>query len=255
MCLNNSWTHMKCDGANICVVRNNKTKCVSSVVANAPVQPCTSSGATQCVRDNKTIFQTCVDNFWTNSTCSDGNYCLSRSGAAVCVDKALAEAPQIPCSTANATQCFNGDDTIYQICYQNYWTNSTCDKGNVCGTSKGKAVCHDPSQPVVDIPEEPCDDDGLKECVASNETLYRICTKGLWTNLTCASDNICRENDDNNVVCVDKDQAYLSLTRNTMYAPSPFVAHKSAASSLRAACIRSIGVILTIAATAIGASI
>ncbi|KAJ2381702.1 hypothetical protein GGI23_007526, partial [Coemansia sp. RSA 2559] len=255
MCLNNSWTKMKCDGGNVCVVRKNKVKCVSEAVANAPVQSCTSNGATRCVRDNKSIFQACTDNYWTNSTCSDGNYCLARAGAAMCVDKALAEAPQIPCNTANETRCFDGDDTLYQICYQNYWTNSTCDKGNVCGTSKGIAVCHDPSQPIVDIPEEPCDDEGLKECVPSNETLYRICTSGLWANLTCASSDVCREDDDNNVICLDKDQAYFSLTWNTLEAPSPFVAHHSAASSLRAACLRRIGVVFAIAAFIIGFSI
>ncbi|KAJ2559081.1 hypothetical protein EV175_000496 [Coemansia sp. RSA 1933] len=255
MCIGNNWTKMKCDGANVCVVRKNKAKCVSEAVANAPVQSCASNGASRCVRDNKKVFQACIDNYWTNSTCTDGNRCLSRAGAAMCVDKALAEAPQIPCSTANETQCFDGDDTLYQICYQNYWTNSTCDKGNVCGMSKGMAVCHDPSQPIVDIPEEPCDSEELKECVASNETLYRVCTNGLWANLTCASSDVCRKDEDDNVICLDRDQAHFSLTWNTMEAPSPFVAHNSMAASLYNFWLRGIGAIFALATIAIGASV
>ncbi|KAJ2514633.1 hypothetical protein H4217_005645, partial [Coemansia sp. RSA 1939] len=255
MCVNKNWTKMKCEGANVCISRNKKTMCVSEAEANAPVQPCTSSGTTQCAHDNKAVFQTCVDNYWTNSTCSDGSYCLYRAGSAMCVDKALAEAPQIPCSTANATQCFDGDDTIYQICYQNYWSNSTCDKGNVCGMSKDTAVCHDPSQPIVDIPEEPCSEDGLKECIAANETLYRVCTNGLWANLTCADTDVCRLDNDNNVICLDKDQADLSSTMGTLYAPSPYIGHLSGGSSLRAICLHGASVMLTVVVMAIGASI
>ncbi|KAJ1956776.1 hypothetical protein GGI12_005219 [Dipsacomyces acuminosporus] len=205
-CVNNTWIKMKCDSANICMVRGNKARCVDQATANAPQQPCKHEKATQCAPDNKKIYQLCVDNYWTNSTCANDNYCLYRNGKAICVDKQTAEAPQQPCKTDGATQCAGDDDSIFQICTDNFWTNSTCDKGNVCGMKQGKALCHDPSQPINDVPDQPCDDDKATRCIAGNETLYQVCSSKLWMNLTCDGDNVCRMKD-KAVVCVDKNNA------------------------------------------------
>ncbi|KAJ2509621.1 hypothetical protein GGI11_005799 [Coemansia sp. RSA 2049] len=197
-----------------------------------------------CDSANRSSFYMCVNKNWTKMKCEGANVCISRNKKTMCVSEAEANAP-----------CFDGDDTIYQICYQNYWSNSTCDKGNVCGMSKDTAVCHDPSQPIVDIPEEPCSEDGLKECIAANETLYRVCTNGLWANLTCADTDVCRLDNDNNVICLDKDQADLSSTMGTLYAPSPYIGHLSGGPSLRAICLHGASVMLTVVVMAIGASI
>ncbi|KAJ2852666.1 hypothetical protein IWW36_000023 [Coemansia brasiliensis] len=220
MCTDNYWTKMKCNGNNVCMSRDGKTACVDQATADAPVQPCSTVNATQCVSDNQKIFQICIDKYWTNSTCADDNYCLFRGDKAICVDKATAEAPVLPCTKANATRCIDGADTKYQFCYDGFWTNSTCDKGNVCGMKQGSALCHDPNQPIVD--DQPCDVDKATRCVPGNETLYQVCSKKLWMNLTCDGNNICRLDDNDNVMCVDKDQAYLSLTMATLNEPTPY---------------------------------
>lgn len=203
MCNDHKWMKMKCDGNNVCLFRGGKTSCVSQAVANTPIQPCTVNKSTRCVLDNRHAFQICIDNYWSSSTCSNNNYCLYRNGQALCVDKATAEAPVLPCKKANSTRCVDDDDTVYQICYQNYWTNSACDKGNVCGMKKGNAVCHDSSIPLIDVPEEPCPENNATQCVAGNDTLYQICYQHLWSNNTCDGSNVCRMIDDK-AACVDK---------------------------------------------------
>ncbi|KAJ2544558.1 hypothetical protein GGH12_002325 [Coemansia sp. RSA 1822] len=221
MCTEKFWTKMQCDGENVCMARNGKTACVDKATADAPVQPCTVEKATQCVPDNRNRFQICIDNYWTNSTCADDNYCLLRGDSTVCVDKATADAPVLPCTKANATRCIDEDSSVYQLCYDGFWSNSTCDKGNVCGMKQGSALCHDPDQPIIDVPDQPCDKDKASQCVSGNETLYQVCSNKLWTNLTCDGNNICRMKDDK-VMCVDKDEAYMSLTQLTMHEPTPY---------------------------------
>ncbi|KAJ2208648.1 hypothetical protein IW145_000575 [Coemansia sp. RSA 521] len=107
------------------------------------------------------------------------------------------------------------------LCYEGFWSNSTCDKGNVCGMKQGSALCHDPDQPIIDVPDQPCNKDKASQCVSGNETLYQVCSNKLWTNLTCDGNNICRMKDDK-VMCVDKDEAYMSLTQLTMHEPTPY---------------------------------
>ncbi|KAJ2283558.1 hypothetical protein GGH14_000785 [Coemansia sp. RSA 370] len=247
MCTDKFWTKMQCDGENVCMARNGKTACVDKATADAPVQPCTVEKATQgdstvcvdkatadapvqpctvekatqCVPDNRNRFQICIDNYWTNSTCADDSYCLLRGDSTVCVDKATADAPVLPCTKANATRCINEDSSVYQLCYEGFWSNSTCDKGNVCGMKQGSALCHDPDQPIIDVPDQPCNKDKASQCVSGNETLYQVCSNKLWTNLTCDGNNICRMKDDK-VMCVDKDEAYMSLTQLTMHEPTPY---------------------------------
>ncbi|KAJ2183167.1 hypothetical protein GGF45_000216 [Coemansia sp. RSA 551] len=190
MCTDKFWTKMQCDGENVCMARNGKTACVDKATADAPVQPCTVEKATQ-------------------------------GDSTVCVDKATADAPVLPCTKANATRCINEDSSVYQLCYEGFWSNSTCDKGNVCGMKQGSALCHDPDQPIIDVPDQPCNKDKASQCVSGNETLYQVCSNKLWTNLTCDGNNICRMKDDK-VMCVDKDEAYMSLTQLTMHEPTPY---------------------------------
>ncbi|KAJ1740040.1 hypothetical protein LPJ55_003653 [Coemansia sp. RSA 990] len=253
MCIDKYWTKMKCDGDNVCMARDGKTACVDQATANAPVQPCSTANATQCVSDNQKIFQICIGNYWTNSTCADNNYCLQRGDQAVCVDKATAEAPVLPCTTANATRCIDGAETKYQLCYDGFWTNATCDKGNVCGMKKDIALCHDPSQPIVE--DQPCDVDKATRCVAGNETLYQVCSKNLWMNLTCDGNNICRLDDNDNVMCVDKDEAYLSLTMATLHEPTPYRGNISLGISTRDIYSWGISAILAAVMFALGISI
>ncbi|KAI8324852.1 hypothetical protein GQ54DRAFT_308843 [Martensiomyces pterosporus] len=253
-CVDHKWTSMKCDGDNVCVVRNNKAKCLDKATADAPQQPCKIEKATQCAPDNKKIYQVCTDHYWTNSTCANNNHCLFRNGKALCVDKATAEAPQLPCKNDKETQCVSDDKSIFQVCVDKFWTNSTCDKGNVCGMKKGKAICHDPNESIKDVPELPCDKDKATRCVLGNQTLYQVCSNKLWTNLTCDGGNVCRMKSDA-VVCVDKHTAEEASSVYSMGTPSAYVPTASRATSMNALYSWGIGALLAAISVAFGASL
>ncbi|KAJ1937367.1 hypothetical protein FBU59_004769, partial [Linderina macrospora] len=156
VCTDGYWQNSTCSDNNYCLLKNDKATCVDKAASEAVQVPCRTENATQCYDGKKNIYQVCIDHYWTNSTCAKDTYCLFRNGKTSCVDKATAEAPVQPCTTANATRCVTEDDSIFQMCVSNYWTNSTCDSGNVCGMKQGRAVCHDPSVPLVDVPDQPC---------------------------------------------------------------------------------------------------
>ncbi|KAJ1902000.1 hypothetical protein LPJ66_000324 [Kickxella alabastrina] len=226
MCVDYEWTKMQCDGTNVCMARNGQTSCVEPAIADIPLVPCTTANATQCSTNNAHSFQICVDNYWADFTCGDDSFCLFRGGQALCVDEATAKAPIQPCTTANATRCVDEDESVFQICYENYWTNSTCDVGNVCGTKQGSAVCHDPSTPIIDVPNQPCKQENATQCVFGNESMYQICSNKLWTNLTCDGDNVCHLKDDN-VVCIDRALALESADEFTLMPAAEFRAYHS----------------------------
>ncbi|KAJ2371810.1 hypothetical protein IW150_004421 [Coemansia sp. RSA 2607] len=229
MCLDYNWTKMQCDGANVCMERNGSTACVDQATADAPQLPCTTANATQCVDGDMTLFQICIDNYWTNSSCSDNNYCLYRGGQALCVDKATAEAPVQPCTTANATRCVDNDDTVFQICYDNFWTNSTCSAGTICGTKQGNAVCHDPTIPIIDVPDQPCDVEKATRCFSGNHTIYQLCYNGLWSNQTCDGGNVCFAKD-SDATCMDPTLASIEGATFILSSPEQFRALSSAVS-------------------------
>ncbi|KAJ2770915.1 hypothetical protein IWQ57_002445 [Coemansia nantahalensis] len=108
MCTSNRWIKMKCDRNTVCAVRHDKALCVDRDLADAPVQPCLTAKATRCVPDNKKVFQTCIDGFWTNSTCAGSDHA-----------------------------------EMYQVCTNKLWANFTCDGTNVCRMNGDKAVCGD----------------------------------------------------------------------------------------------------------------
>ncbi|KAJ2708079.1 hypothetical protein FB645_000188 [Coemansia sp. IMI 203386] len=203
MCIDYVWAQMQCDGNNVCMERNGKTSCVDEQTADTPLESCSTANATQCIDGSPQMFQICQDNYWTNSTCSKDTYCLQRNGNSVCVDKATAEAPVLPCKSANATRCIDDDDSVFQICYDNFWTNSTCDTNYVCGMKQGSAVCHDPKIPLIDVPDQPCDNEKALRCVPDNSTIYQLCYNKLWSNLTCTAGNVCHD-EDGEITCMDE---------------------------------------------------
>ncbi|KAJ1795529.1 hypothetical protein LPJ75_007424, partial [Coemansia sp. RSA 2598] len=209
MCLDFSWVKMQCDDSNVCMERNGKAACVDEATANTPLDPCTTKDATQCIDGFPHMFQICKDNYWTNSTCGEETYCLQRGENSVCVDKATAEAPVLPCKTANATRCIDEDESVFQICYDNFWTNSTCDSNYVCGMKQGSAVCHDPKITLIDAPDLPCDEENAIRCAADNRTIYQLCYNKLWNNLTCSAGNVCHDAD-GEITCMDEEQASIA---------------------------------------------
>ncbi|KAJ1954363.1 hypothetical protein EC988_002476, partial [Linderina pennispora] len=301
-CVDNKWMNMACDKGNVCAIRNSKVQCMDQATADAPVDYCKTDKATRCAADNKKVFQVCTDGYWQNSTCSDNNYCLFKNDKATCVDKAASEAVQVPCRTENATQCYDGqknmyqvcidhywtnstcakdtyclfrngkttcvdkataeapvqpcttanatrcvdDDSIFQICISDYWTNSTCDSGNVCGMKQGKAVCHDPSVPLVDVPDQPCKKDKATQCIDGKPNMYQMCIDKLWQNMTCTSGNVCRIKDDN-VVCVDKDTATSESNVYSGVNQSAFIPSAGSADAIMSVALSAFLAISTIA--------
>ncbi|KAJ2720537.1 hypothetical protein GGI07_004541 [Coemansia sp. Benny D115] len=229
MCMDFEWTKMQCDGDNVCMDRDGKTACVSQEIANKPLESCKVANATRCSESDVKGFQICIDNYWTDSSCSDDNYCLFRGDQALCVDKATAEAPVLPCKTANATRCVTDGEPVFQICYDNFWMNSTCDSNYVCGMKQGNAQCHDPEVPLIDMPDEPCSVDKAMQCVSGNETIYQVCSNKIWMSLTCDAGNVCRVQDDK-VVCADKNNSDNNGAPRTLFAPEAFVAKGGAGS-------------------------
>ncbi|KAJ2852343.1 hypothetical protein J3B02_003478 [Coemansia erecta] len=206
MCIDYSWIKMQCDDSNVCMERGGKTGCVDEQTANTPLESCDTADATQCIDGFPQMFQICKDNYWTNSTCGKETYCLQRGKNSACVDKATAEAPVLPCSTANATRCIDGEDSVFQICYDNFWSNSTCDKDYVCGIKQGNAVCHDPKIPLIDAPNQPCNEERALRCAADNRSIYQLCYNKLWSNLTCSDGNVCHDSD-GEITCMSAEQA------------------------------------------------
>ncbi|KAJ1831903.1 hypothetical protein LPJ63_003939 [Coemansia sp. RSA 2711] len=254
MCTDKFWTKMQCDGANVCMARDGKTACVDQATADAPVLPCTVANATQCAPDNQKIFQICIDDYWTNSTCADDNYCLLRGDSAVCVDKATANAPVLPCTTAKATRCIDGAPQKYQFCYDGYWSNSTCTDNNYCLFRGESALCVDKA--TAEAPVQPCTKANATRCVDEDELIYQLCYDGFWSNSTCDTGNVCRMPDTGkNAVCMDKDEAYLSITMSTLHEPTPFRGTISMGVSVRDALSWGPSVVLGALAIAFGVGI
>ncbi|KAJ2163156.1 hypothetical protein GGF46_000085 [Coemansia sp. RSA 552] len=143
ICSDGYWANSTCTDGNYCLFRSNSASCVDKETAEAPVVPCSKNKATRCLDDQPTSYQMCSDGFWVNSKCDSGNYCLFRSGTASCVDKETAEAPIQPCKKAKDTRCVEESKAVYQICYEGFWSNSTCDGDNVCRMEDGQAACVD----------------------------------------------------------------------------------------------------------------
>ncbi|KAJ1736265.1 hypothetical protein LPJ61_000049 [Coemansia biformis] len=253
-CTNNKWAKMKCDHNTVCIVRHDKALCADQATANAPVQPCTVAKSTRCVPDNRRVFQVCSDGFWANSTCAGSDFCLFRANAAMCVDKATADAPVLPCKQPNATRCVDGSAVAYQVCSDGYWTNATCNRGSVCGMKQGAALCHDPKQPIIDVPDQPCSNDGTMQCPEDNASRYQVCTDGLWANFTCDGTNVCRMSGDR-AVCGDRDGADAPLSMVTLHAPTGYRANVSLGTSTHALCAWSITALLGVTALALGAGV
>ncbi|KAJ2771411.1 hypothetical protein IWQ56_001795 [Coemansia nantahalensis] len=254
MCTSNRWIKMKCDRNTVCAVRHDKALCVDRDLADAPVQPCLTAKATRCVPDNKKVFQTCIDGFWTNSTCAGSDQCLFRANSALCVDRATAEAPVLPCTQENATRCVSGSPTTYQLCAGGFWTNGTCDRGNVCGMKQGAALCHDPKMSIVDVPDQPCDDDGAMRCVPESAEMYQVCTNKLWANFTCDGTNVCRMNGDK-AVCGDKDGTDAPPTMATLHAPTAYRAAISSGAAARPLYAWSLGALFGAVTLALSAGL
>ncbi|KAJ2611328.1 hypothetical protein H4S08_003209 [Coemansia sp. RSA 1365] len=229
-CVGGLWQEMTCVSGTTCRVVGNSAVCVDP---EAPIETpgahketvisCEKNNATMCDESNKSSFYICTDNKWAKMKCDGANVCSVRNGKAYCVDQATASAPVQPCDVTDESRCVPDNKKMFQLCTDNLWTNSTCDKNNVCGIKHGRALCHDPSQPIVDVPDQPCDDADASQCVPEDDSLYQICSNGLWTNLTCDGTNICRMKDDK-AICVDSEEADNSYTSHK---PTPYKAHMS----------------------------
>ncbi|KAJ2891369.1 hypothetical protein IWW38_003648 [Coemansia aciculifera] len=190
---------------------------------STPAESCSTPNQSKCDASNPANFFVCTNNIWTSMVCNGANVCMARDGKTSCVDKATANAPVQPCTQDKATQCVGDNLNIFQVCQNKYWTNSTCSSGNVCGMKQGSAICHDPKQPIIDVPDQPCVENSPNQCVPGNNTLYQICYNKLWSNITCSGGNVCITVN-NAAACVDKNVALSIAPTNTIREPEVFVA-------------------------------
>ncbi|KAJ2448068.1 hypothetical protein GGF42_005242 [Coemansia sp. RSA 2424] len=255
VCLKNVWTLETCSKGDTCRIVDNAAVCLSprtpTEPAKEPEEACSTPNQSKCDASNPSNFFLCAKNKWTKMECDGANVCMARDGKTSCVDKATANAPVQPCTHDKATRCVDDNKATFQICQNKYWTNSTCSSGNVCGTKQGSAICHDPKQPIIDVPDQPCVEHSPNRCVPGNNKLYQICYDKLWSNNTCAGDNVCIMID-KAAACVDKDVALSISPTNTLREPEVFVANDSHAASRHDMYSWGIGGLLCAVAVAFG---
>ncbi|KAJ2746994.1 hypothetical protein GGI20_000890 [Coemansia sp. BCRC 34301] len=231
VCIKNVWTLEKCSKGNMCRIVDNAAICVPpNTPTKEPEQSCSKPNESKCDASNPANFFVCTKNKWEKMECDGDNVCMARDGKTSCVDKATADAPVQPCTQDKATRCVDDNKDIFQVCQNKYWTNSTCSSGNVCGTKQGSAICHDPKQPIIDVPDQPCAEKSPNRCVPGNNTLYQICYNKLWSNNTCPNDDVCIIIN-KAAACVDKNVALSISPTNTLRQPEVFVADDSHAAS------------------------
>ncbi|KAJ2868433.1 hypothetical protein GGH94_000133 [Coemansia aciculifera] len=240
VCLKNVWTLETCSSGSTCRIVDNAAVCMSPKSPTEPIKEpikepeelCSTPNESKCDATNRSNFHVCTKGKWTKMVCDGANVCMARDEKTSCVDQATADAPVQPCTQDKATRCVSDNKDIFQICQDKYWTNSTCSSGNVCGMKQGSALCHDPKQPIIDVPDQPCVENSPNRCVPGNNTLYQICYNKLWSNNTCTDDNVCIMIK-KAAACVDKDVALSISPTNTLREPEVFVANGSGAASIR----------------------
>ncbi|KAJ2031813.1 hypothetical protein GGH92_002124 [Coemansia sp. RSA 2673] len=248
VCLKNVWTLETCSSGGTCRIVDNAAVCMSpksptesikepikeptKEPIKEPEELCLTPNESKCDATNRSNFHVCTKGRWTKMVCDGDNVCMDRDGKTSCVDKATADAPVQPCTVDKATRCVSDNKDIFQVCQDKYWTNSTCSSGNVCGMKQGSALCHDPKQPIIDVPDQPCVENSPNRCVPGNNTLYQICYNKLWSNNTCTDDNVCVMIK-KVAACVDKDAALAISPTNTLREPEVFIANGSAAALTR----------------------
>ncbi|OMJ16457.1 hypothetical protein AYI70_g6583 [Smittium culicis] len=81
-CIDKEWVQLTCDGNNVCGIKDNSVICYdpSKKLADIVRDPCTFENEMRCYLPNENIYQSCINNNWTNMTCSDGNVCRSIVG-------------------------------------------------------------------------------------------------------------------------------------------------------------------------------
>ncbi|KAJ2405654.1 hypothetical protein GGI10_005329 [Coemansia sp. RSA 2530] len=264
VCLKNVWTMETCLNGTTCRIVDGAAVCMNSKPSTEPgkdpedpekpkdpEESCTTLNESKCDASNRSNFFVCTKNKWTKMECDGENVCMSRDGKTSCVDKATADAPVQPCTKDKETRCVSDNKDIYQICQDKYWTNSTCSSGNVCGMKQGNALCHDPKQPIIDVPDQPCVENSPNRCVPGNNRLYQICYDKLWNNNTCENDKVCIMIK-KAAACVDKDVALSISPTNTLREPEAFVPSDNRADSVRNMYSWGIGGLLCVAGMAFG---
>ncbi|OMJ17265.1 hypothetical protein AYI69_g7489 [Smittium culicis] len=155
-CSEGFWQPQKCKGDNVCKLgKDGKVACIDKSLASIKVQPCPVNGATQCIKGGKaSLYQKCVDKEWVQLTCDGNNVCGIKGNSVICYDpsKKLVDIVRDPCTFENEMRCYLPDESMYQSCINNNWTNMTCSNGNVCRNIVGKdqVGCFDPTISVVD---------------------------------------------------------------------------------------------------------
>ncbi|KAJ2821766.1 hypothetical protein FBU31_004802 [Coemansia sp. 'formosensis'] len=264
-CLKNVWTLETCSSGTICRIVDNAAVCMNpkspltepisepssesvtkpvtkpitesisepiSEPTKVPEEPCSTPNESKCDASNRSNFYVCNKKVWTKMVCDGANVCMSRDGKTSCVDQATADAPVQPCTQDKSTRCASDNNAIFQICQNKYWTNSTCSEGNVCGMKQGSALCHDPKQPIIDVPDQPCVENSPNRCVPGNNTIYQICYNKLWSNSTCEGDNVCVMIK-KAAACVNKDAALSISPTNTLREPEIFIPNSGRDASIR----------------------
>ncbi|KAJ2492919.1 hypothetical protein IWW37_001091 [Coemansia sp. RSA 2050] len=259
-CLNGSTCHIV-DGAAVCMKPKSPTEPGKEPEEpkepkepkepEEPKEPCSTPNESKCDASNRSNFFVCTKNTWTKMECDGENVCMFRNGKTSCVDKTTADAPVQPCTKEKETRCASDNKDIFQICQDKYWTNSTCSSGNVCGMKQGSALCHDPKQPIIDVPDQPCVENSPNRCVPGDNRLYQICYDKLWNNNTCTDDKVCIMIK-KAAACVDKDVALSISPTNTLREPEVFVPNDNRADSVRNMYSWGVGGLLCVVGMAFG---